>query len=148
LAFLGQYEHTLDAKNRLTVPSRFRAALSDGVILARSLDPCVSIYTPAGWERFTGEWIRTRDPFDPEARKVQRHFHSGSFDASLDAAGRIMVPPLLIEHAELVKEVVVVGCDDRIEVWDRDRWRSYEQDSGSTVGESAQRLASGAPPKP
>src|SRR5919204_3888767 len=66
LAFLGQYEHTLDAKNRLTIPSRFRAALSDGVILARSLDPCVSIYTPEGWERFTSDWLRTRDPFDPE----------------------------------------------------------------------------------
>jgi MraZ protein len=147
LSFLGQYEHTLDAKNRLTIPSRFRAALSDGVILARSLDPCVSIYTPDGWERFTSEWIRTRDPFDPEARKVERHFHGGSFDTSLDAAGRIMLPPLLIERAGLAKEVVVVGCDDRIEVWDRDRWRSYEQDSDSTVGESAQRLASSAPLK-
>jgi MraZ protein len=147
LAFLGQYEHTLDAKNRLTIPSRFRAALSAGVILARSLDPCVSIYTPEGWERFTNEWIRSRDPFDPEARKVERHFHGGSFDTSLDAAGRIMLPPLLIEAASLGKEVVVIGCDDRIEVWDRARWRSYEQDSGTTVAESARRLAQGTPVK-
>jgi MraZ protein len=148
LAFLGQYEHTLDAKNRLTIPSKFRAALSDGVILARSLDPCVSIYTPTGWERFTNEWIRTRDPFSVEARRVQRYLHAGSFDANLDTAGRIMLPPPLIEQAGLRKEVVVIGCDDRIEVWDRNRWRSYEQESDGTVGDSAQRLAAGAPVKP
>jgi MraZ protein len=145
LAFLGEYEHTLDAKKRLTVPARFRAALSDGVILARSLDPCVSIYTPQGWERFAGAWLRPRDPFDEEARRVQRYFHAGSFDTALDAAGRIMLPPPLIEHASLRKEVVVVGCDDWIEVWDRERWLSYKRDSEPTIGETAQRLARSSP---
>jgi MraZ protein len=141
LAFLGQYEHTLDAKNRLTIPSRFRAALSDGVILARSLDPCVWIFTPGGWERFTSTWIRSRDPFDPEARKVERFFHGGSFDVELDAAGRVMVPPLLLDHASLGKDVVVVGCDSRIEVWDRASLRASQQEDEPTVADSARRLA-------
>jgi transcriptional regulator MraZ len=148
LAFLGQYEHTLDAKKRLTVPAKFRAALSDGVILARSLDPCVCIYTPSGWERFSSDWLRPRDPFDEEARRVQRYFHSGSFDTALDAAGRIMLPPTLIEHAGIAKDVVVIGCDGWIEVWDRDRWLSYKSDSDATIGESAQRLARSAPVRP
>jgi MraZ protein len=147
LAFLGQYEHTLDAKNRLTIPSRFRAALSDGLILARSLDPCASIYTPAGWERFMGDWVRTRDPFNAEARRIQRYFHAGSFDSQLDAAGRVMLPQLLLEHAQLGKEVVVIGCDDWIEIWDRESWRRHEPDSDN-VAEAAQRLAAEAPLRP
>jgi transcriptional regulator MraZ len=142
LAFLGQYEHTLDAKNRLTIPSRFRAALSDGVILARSLDPCIWIFTPDGWESFTSTWIRSRDPFDPEARKVERFFHGGSFDTQLDAAGRVMLPPLLIEHGALGKEVVVVGCDSRIEVWERGRLHERQQEDEPTVADSARRLSS------
>jgi MraZ protein len=141
LAFLGQYEHTLDAKSRLTIPSRYRAALSAGVILARSLDPCVWIFTPEGWEGFTGTWIRTRDPFDPEARKVERFFHGGSFDTQLDAAGRVMLPPLLIEHAGIGKDVVVVGCDNRIEVWDRAAFQARAQEDEPTVADSARRLA-------
>jgi MraZ protein len=139
LAFLGQYEHTLDAKNRLTIPARFRAALSDGVILSRSIDPCVSIYTPGGWDQFASQWLRTRDPFDQMARRVQRGLLAYSFDTALDAAGRIMLPPPLIEHAKLGKNVVVLGCDGWIEVWDRDRWRAYEQETD--VAEAAQSLA-------
>jgi MraZ protein len=147
LGFLGQHEHTLVAKNRLTIPHRFRAALSDGVILARSLDPCVSIYTPKGWDSFTGQWVSSRDPLNSEARRIQRYFYSGSFDTQLDAAGRIMVPPALIEYAGLAKEVVVVGCGDWLEVWDRDRLRAHEQQSGESIAESAQRLAAEAPLK-
>lgn len=144
MAFLGQYEHTLDAKNRLTIPSRFRDGLSGDVILARSLDPCVSIYTAEGWERFTGEWVRTRDPFNSQAREIHRFFHGGSFDTQLDSAGRIMLPPLLMDHAGLGKEVVVIGCDDWIEIWDRERWRGHELDSDA-VAKAAQKLASKGP---
>ena len=145
MAFLGQYEHTLDAKNRLTIPSRFRAALSDGVILGRSIDPCLCIYTPEGWERFTNTWVRSRDPLNAEARQLQRYFHGGAFDSALDAAGRIMLPQPLVDHGGLRKEVVVVGCDDWIEVWDRDSFRAHERESDPSIGDTAQRLASNAP---
>jgi MraZ protein len=147
LGFLGQHEHTLDAKNRLTIPHRFRAALSDGVILARSLDPCLSIYTPKGWDSFTGQWVTSRDPLSAEARRLQRFFYSGSFDTQLDAAGRIMVPPTLIEHATLGKEVVVVGCGEWLEVWDRELLRKHDQEAGESIAESAQRLAAEGPLK-
>jgi transcriptional regulator MraZ len=143
LAFRGHYEYTLDAKNRLTIPAKFRAALSDGVVLAKSLDPCVSIWTPAGWEEFTNSALKSRDPFHPEARQLGRYFHSSSFDVQLDSAGRIMLPPPLINHAELHKEVVVVGNYDSLEVWSRKAWRSYERELGTSASETAQRLAGG-----
>jgi MraZ protein len=144
LAFRGHYEYTLDAKNRLTIPAKFRAALSDGVILAKSLDACVSIWTVTGWEEFTQQAVKSRDPFHPEARQLQRYFHSSSFDAELDSAGRIMLPPPLIKHAGLKKEVVVVGNYDSLEVWNRKAWQSYEKELDASASETAQRLAGGS----
>jgi MraZ protein len=141
LAFRGQYEHTLDAKNRLTIPAKFRAALSGGVVLARSLDPCVSIWTPEGWDDYTVRALRSRDPFSPEARELQRFFHAGSFDSQLDAAGRIMLPPPLIGHAALHKEVVVIGNGDSIEVWDAARWQRHSLELDERAPELARRLA-------
>jgi MraZ protein len=148
LAFRGQYEHTLDAKNRLTIPSKFRAALSAGVVLAKSLDPCVTIWTPPGWEAYTDRAIASRDPFSREARQLQRYFHAGSFDGQLDAAGRIMLPQPLMEHGDLRREVVVVGGGESIEVWDRDRWRAHEGELEERAPDLAQRLAEGARMKP
>lgn len=147
MGFLGQHEHTLDAKNRLTVPSRFRAPLSDGVILARSIDPCVCVYTPQGWDRYTAQWVSSRDPMSEEARRIQRYVYAGAFDTQLDAAGRIMLPAPLIQHAGLAKEVFVMGCGDWMEIWDRLRLNAHEQGPGETIGETAQRLASEAPAK-
>jgi MraZ protein len=141
LAFRGQYEHTLDAKNRLTIPSKFRAALSAGVVLAKSLDPCVTVWTPAAWERYTERAIGSRDPFSREARQLQRYFHAGSFDAQLDSAGRIMLPPPLIEHARLRRDVVVIGGGESAEVWDRDAWRAHEGELDEKAPDLAQRLA-------
>jgi MraZ protein len=141
LAFRGLYEYTLDAKNRLTIPAKFRAALSGGVILAKSLETCVSIWTVDGWEQFTEKAIGSRDPFSPEARDLQRYFHAGSFDAQLDSAGRIMLPPPLIRSAQLRKEVTVVGNYTTIEVWDRETWQEYERDVDASAPETARRLA-------
>lgn len=143
LAFRGHYEYTLDAKNRLTIPAKFRAALSTGVVLAKSLETCISIWTPSGWEDFTDRAIKSRDPFNAEARQLQRYFHAGSFDAQLDSAGRIMLPTPLLRHAGLRKDVVVVGNYDTIEVWDRETWRTYERELDESASETAQRLAGG-----
>jgi MraZ protein len=141
LAFRGLYEYTLDAKNRLTIPAKFRAALSGGLILAKSLEPCVSIWTLDGWEQFTEKAIGSRDPFNKEARGLQRYFHAGSFDAQLDSAGRVMLPQPLIKHAGLRKEVTVVGNHSSIEVWDRETWQDYERDLDAGAAETARRLA-------
>jgi MraZ protein len=141
VAFRGVYEYTLDAKNRLTIPAKFRAALSDGVILAKSLETCVSIWTPEGWEKFTERSLGSRDPFAAETRDLQRFFHAGSFDAQLDSAGRIMLPQPLIKHASLRKEVAVLGNEYSIEVWDRDAWQEYERKIDANPAETASRLA-------
>jgi MraZ protein len=143
LSFLGQYEHSLDAKNRLTIPAKFRGPLSDGVVLAKQLDPCISIWPATSWERFTERSLTSRDPFDEDVRTLQRFFHAGSFDSQLDAAGRIMLPQPLLEHAALKKDVVLIGNQDTIEVWDRDHWRAEEGRINEAAVTVARRLSRG-----
>jgi MraZ protein len=125
--FRGTFDHTLDAKNRLTVPARYRAALSEGVVLAMPVDlqPCVGVWRPEDYERYTQRALAELPPLSPRLTELERFFYGSSHDADLDAAGRIMVPGFLGEHAGLRKEVVVVGAGDRLELWDRSGWNEH-----------------------
>ncbi len=129
MAFLGTYEHSLDAKNRLTVPSRFRAELSEGIVLAKGVEPCVAIWTPEGFREFTQEALGDAHRLDRRAQRLRRFFNASAFVARLDAAYRVMLPPPLIEYAGLEKEVVVIGNEQSLEVWDRGAWTRYEADT-------------------
>lgn len=142
MAFRGHYEHSLDSKNRLTVPSKFRAPLADGLVLARAFEPCVSVWTPAAWEEFTQDFLSTLNPFSEQARRLQRFFHASSFDGELDSAGRLMIPPSLIDHAGIEKDVTVVGNQQSFEIWDRKAWGVYESGLGKTILEDAEKIAS------
>ena len=135
MAFRGTFDYSLDAKNRLTVPARFRAALSEGVVLAKGLEPCVAIWTPGAYEQYTRSALGGFHPLSREAQKLERFFAANSFDTELDAAGRVMVPPFLIEHAGLSKEVVVTGTGKALELWDRATWADYNAALASDVSD-------------
>lgn len=127
MAFRGTFDHTLDAKSRLTVPARYRAALADGVVLAMPVDqqPCVGVWRPEDYERYTSRALAELPPLSPRLAELERFFYGSSHDVELDAAGRVMVPGFLAEHAGLQKEVVVVGAGDRLELWNRARWDEH-----------------------
>ncbi len=141
MAFLGQFEYTLDAKNRLTIPPKFRGPLSDGVVLAKELDTCVSIWPMAGWLAHTEQMLGARDRLDPEVRDLQRLIHAGAYEGQLDSAGRLMLPHSLIERVGLEKEVTMIGNFDSIEVWDRGHWAKRQPELDSQASDIAQRLA-------
>jgi MraZ protein len=134
LIFRGTFEHALDAKHRLTVPAKFRAALSGGVVLAASAEVTqgsprsVSIWTPDGYEAFTAQTLSGLNPSSPKARELKRFFFNSSFDAELDSANRLMIPPPLMRYAKLDKEVVVAGSGECIEIWNRKAYESYHDD--------------------
>lgn len=127
MAFRGTFDHTLDAKSRLTVPARYRSALADGVVLAMPVDqqPCVGAWRPEDYESYTTRALAELPPLSPRLAELERFFYGSSHDVELDAAGRIMVPSFLAEHAGLQKEVVVVGVGDRLELWNKARWEQH-----------------------
>ncbi|HEX3509565.1 MAG TPA: division/cell wall cluster transcriptional repressor MraZ [Solirubrobacteraceae bacterium] len=140
--FRGTFDHTLDAKNRLTVPARYRAALSEGVVLAMPVDqrPCVQVWRPEEYGLYTTGALAELRPLSSRRSELERFFYGGSHDADLDAAGRIMLPGYLREHAALAKDVVVVGAGDRLELWDRRTWNEHRSTLLSGVAEVVARV--------
>ncbi len=128
MAFSGTFDYSLDAKNRLTVPAKFRSSLSDQVVLARGTERCMTIWPQRDFETFVASQLDLLSPLDARRDKLKRFWFSNSFETELDSAGRVGVPPALLGHAALSKEVVVNGVDDRIEVWDREAWATYNDD--------------------
>jgi len=140
MVFRGTFDYSLDAKNRLTVPARYRAALSDGVVLAMGLERCVALWTPTGYDAYTQASLAGFHPLQPEAQQLKRFFAANSLDTELDAAGRVMIPAFLVDHAGLEKEVVVTGSGDALEIWSRATWSEYRAALASAVTDITARL--------
>ena len=138
---LGAHEHTIDDKNRLTLPARFRQAFADGVVITRGLDGCLFAYRRPDWDRLVESQLATLDPLSQEGRRIHRFFFSGATEADIDKQGRVMVPRELIEHAGLSREVVVAGVNDRLEIWDRAAWRKELAAVEGSAEDVAERLA-------
>jgi MraZ protein len=141
MAFRGTFDHSLDAKNRLTVPAKFRAALAEGVVLAKGLEPCVSVWAPREYDAYVSSALAGFHPVSQQAQKLRRFFAANSFDTELDAAGRVMLPNFLMDHAGLRKEVVVTGAGQSLEVWDRRAWADYNAALTTDVSEITATLA-------
>ena len=146
MIFRGTFEHALDAKHRLTVPSKFRAALAGGVVIAASQEVStgsprsVSIWTPESYEAFTAQTLSGLNPSSPTARELKRFFFNSSFDAELDSANRLMIPVPLMRYANLDKDVIVTGSGECIEVWDRTSYDAYREDSLTRIPDIAASL--------
>lgn len=125
MAFRGTFDYTLDAKNRLTMPAKFRSALADGVVLSKGIERCVQVWTPNGFDTYIQAALRDVHTLSDQGRKLNRFFSANSLDTELDAAGRVMLPSFLIDHADLAKDVVVTGAGECLEVWDRSEWGDY-----------------------
>ncbi|HEY3106269.1 MAG TPA: division/cell wall cluster transcriptional repressor MraZ [Gaiellaceae bacterium] len=138
---LGEYEHTLDEKNRLTLPAKFRQALGGGVVVTRGMDGCLFVFTRDDWGTFVSARLEGLNPFSREARQMSRFMFAGATETELDKQGRIMLPPALMEHGRLGREVVVAGVRDHVEIWDRAAWREQLKEVEGSVELVAERLA-------
>ncbi|MCI8326898.1 MAG: division/cell wall cluster transcriptional repressor MraZ [Lachnospiraceae bacterium] len=119
--FMGEYNHTIDAKGRMIVPSKFREQLGNEFVVTKGLDGCLFVYPTEEWhnieEKFRNVPLTTKD-----ARKFSRFFFAGAATCEVDKQGRILLPPILREFADIQKDVVSVGVLNRIEIWSKDRW--------------------------
>ena len=138
--FLGEYTHTLDDKGRLTLPAKFRGQLAGGVIVTRGLDGCLFVFTKESWVRFT-ETLAQRLPFTQQkARALSRFLYSSASDVTPDRQGRILIPPSLRRYASLNEEVMIIGANNRLEMWDPERWRLTIADVETNAEEIAEQF--------
>jgi MraZ protein len=126
-SFDGTADYTLDAKNRLTVPARYRPALAAGLVLAKAIEPCIAIWPREGFDAYRRAALSGVHPVSRQATQIKRFLSANSYAADLDGAGRVMVPAPLMEHAGVKKDVTVIGVDDHLEVWDRAAWADFNR---------------------
>jgi transcriptional regulator MraZ len=124
LALLGEYEHTLDEKGRLTLPSRLRPYFEGGIVITKGVDRCLFAFPPEEWATFKAN-IKANADLSAKGRQLSRMFFSTAFEAALDKQGRVLVPPKLAGYAGLSRDVTVAGVDDRLEIWDTNEWNRY-----------------------
>jgi MraZ protein len=137
----GAHEHTLDEKNRLTLPARFRKSFEGGVVLTRGIDRCLAAYPLDEWERSFGKRVGELEGLSRDDRRLQRFVFASAAEVELDKQGRVMVPAALLEHAGLGREVTVAGVYDHLEIWDRAAWRTEMQEVEGSAEDVAERLA-------
>ncbi|MCD8371328.1 MAG: division/cell wall cluster transcriptional repressor MraZ [Clostridiales bacterium] len=138
--FMGEYNHTVDAKGRLIVPSKFREQLGDEFVVTKGLDGCLFVYENSEWKALE-EKLHTLPLTNANARKFSRFFLAGATTCEVDRQGRILLPAVLREFAKIDKEAVLVGVGSRIEIWSRDLWNeSNSYDDMEEIAENMEGL--------
>ena len=119
--FMGEYNHTVDAKGRLIIPSKFRESLGDEFVVTKGMDGCLFVYDNEEWKKFE-EKLLSLPMMDKQVRQFTRYFLAGAASVEVDKQGRILIPSVLREFADITKDAVLVGVASRIEIWSRERW--------------------------
>lgn len=142
MAFLGQHEHSLDSKDRITIPSKLRHHFGDGLILSADFEPCVAVYTPEEFTRYQATFSPEMHPFSTESRKLKRRIFGSAAEAELDTAGRVRIPKNLLEHASISpkQRCVVVGAGDHLEIWSEEMWLPEKQETDDKAIDIAESL--------
>ncbi len=137
--FTGEYQHTLDGKGRVIIPSKLRDGLGDRFVITRGLDQCLFVYPNSEWVRL--EQKLKQLPFTKsDSRAFTRLFFSGAMELEADKQGRVLIPNNLREYAGIEKEVMFIGVSNRVEVWSEDAWKGYFDQANENYEELAEKL--------
>lgn len=136
--FMGEYNHTIDDKGRLTIPAKIREQLGTNFIVTRGLDNCLFIYPMNEWENVINKYREL--PNTKDARNFMRFFLSGATINEFDKQGRINIANSLIKYANLTKDCVIIGVNDRLEIWDKENWDNFIITNEKTITEVADKL--------
>mgnify|MGYP002387299369 FL=1 len=137
--FIGEYQHSVDEKKRLAVPSKFRAELKNKVVVTRGLDSCLFVYTLKAWEELAGK-LGTLPVGESGTRSFTRLMLAGAVDVDVDKQGRILIPDYLKSYAGLTRNVVIAGLYNRLEIWDEKKWNEYKKKAEKNSDEIAEQL--------
>jgi MraZ protein len=138
---LGEYEHTVDDKGRITLPAKFRELFQNGIVITRGMDRCLYAYTPEEWEKLVESQLATLNPLSPDSRRLQRFFFSGAAETAPDKQGRVTLPPGPAMRAQLERDVVIAGVYDHLEIWERSAWRAQMSEIEENAEDAAERVA-------
>lgn len=138
--FIGEYQHSLDNKGRLIVPSKFRDELGDIFIITKGLDNCLFVYPKNEWE-ILEEKLKLLPLTRKDARAFVRFFFSGATECELDKQGRILIPSNLREHCKIDKDAVIIGVSTRVEIWSKEEWDLYNDDENLSYEAIAEKMA-------
>ncbi|MCF6095901.1 division/cell wall cluster transcriptional repressor MraZ [Thermovorax subterraneus] len=136
---MGQFQHSLDPKGRLIIPSKFREQLGESFILTKGLDRCLFVYPKSEWVMLEQK-LKALPLTKKEARAFIRLFFSGAVEVELDKQGRILIPPVLREYARIEKEVVIIGVSNRAEIWSASEWEAYSKEAEDSYEEIAENM--------
>jgi MraZ protein len=137
--FTGEYQHNIDPKGRLIIPSRFRDELSEDFIITRGLDGCLFVYTKSVFNKIVTK-LRKKPFTKKKNRDFQRFFLSGAIECSLDKQGRASISKALVKYAGLDKECVVTGVNERLEIWSKDAWDSFFEENLDAFSDIAEEV--------
>lgn len=137
--FMGEYQHSIDAKGRMIVPAKFRELLGETFVLTRGLDHCILGYPMDEWRKLEQK-LKDLPMTKKDARAFARFFFSGASEVELDKQGRINIPSTLINHANLEKECIILGVSSKLEIWAKDAWDSYLDESSESFNDIAENL--------
>jgi MraZ protein len=137
--FMGEYEHTIDAKGRLIIPARLREELGERPVVTKGLDGCLFAYPPEEFAQ-QGARLRSLPTGSSEARSYTRVFFAGASECEFDRQGRILIPGNLREYARLEKDVMILGVSSRVEIWAKEEWLQYSAKAAASYEEVAEKL--------
>ena len=137
--FMGEYQHTIDIKGRMIVPAKFREELGSQFVVTRGLDKCLFIYPMEEWNEVE-EKLKKLPLTKKDARAFTRVFFSGAVECDIDKQGRINIPQTLRTYADLDKDCVVIGVSNRVELWSKEVWETYFQESEDSFADIAENL--------
>ena len=136
---IGEYEHSLDVKGRLILPAKIREDMGEKFIVTKGLDGCLFGFSQTEWANFE-EKLKTLPLTNKNARDFVRFFLSGATECEIDKQGRFLIAGNLREYANLEKDAVIIGVGTRIEIWNKDKWKSYNSDENISADEIAENM--------
>lgn len=137
--FIGEYEHTLDEKNRVSIPKHYRTGLGKKMVMTRGLDNCLFVYSRSSWEKVAAK-LQELSFAQADTRGFNRFILSGAAEVEVDAAGRVLIPEHQRQFAKLSKTIVFAGVSDRVEIWDADAWKAYKAEIEKKAEDMAETL--------
>lgn len=138
---IGEYRHTIDDKNRLSLPAKFRKEMGKSVVVTPGLDSCLFVFTAKSWEKLSGS-LSDSSLLSADKRSLNRYLLGGATEVPVDGAGRMLLSEHLREWGKLKAKVVLIGVRDRVEIWDEAVWQAYRENAAKNAEAVAEKLSS------